>query len=60
MAVALKANVPVVRVPRLAQAAPAPQPVPVDRVRVHRVPVLPVRVRRVPQVDLQETVPLRA
>lgn len=60
VAVALKANVPVVRVPPPVQAVPAPQPVPVDRVQAHRVPVRPVRVHRVPQVVLQETVLPRA
>lgn len=59
-AAALKANVPVVRVPRPAQAVPVPQPVPVDPVRAQRVPVLPARVHRVPQEDLQETVLPRA
>lgn len=58
---ATMANAPVVRVPRLAQAAPVPQQVPVDPVRALRVPEHPVRALRVPPaVRVPETVLPRA
>ena len=55
------ANAPAAPVPRLAQADPVPQQVPVDPLRAHRVPVHPVRAHRVPPaVRVPETVLLRA
>ena len=58
---ATMANAPVAPVPRLAQADPVPQQVPVDPVRAHRVPVHPVRAHRVPPaVRVPETVLPRA